>query len=120
MKKPLSDISETEAILVMTNMPDQACADELAQHLVESGLAACVNRLAPCQSVYRWQGKIENASEIPLLIKTTASCYAAVEADILEKHPYELPEIVYVHLAGGYPAYLQWIASTIKLDSRLD
>ena len=104
----------------MTNLPDQASADALAQYLVEAELAACVNRLAPCQSVYRWQSKIENASEIPLMIKTTASCYAAVEAAILEKHPYELPEIVYVHLAGGYPAYLQWIASTIKLDNRVE
>ena len=118
MKKPLSDTPE--AILVMTNMPDQASADVLAQYLVEAKLAACVNRLAPCQSLYRWQGKIENASEIPLLIKTTMSCYAAVEAAILEKHPYELPEIAYVHLAGGYPAYLQWIASTIKLDTRFE
>lgn len=104
----------------MTNLPDQTSADALAQYLVEAELAACVNRLAPCQSLYRWQGKIENASEIPLMIKTAASCYAAVEAAILEKHPYELPEIVYVHLAGGYPAYLQWIASTIKLDNRVE
>ena len=106
--------------MVMTSMPDEASADALAQYLVETGLVACVNRLAPCQSRYHWQGKIENACEFPLLIKTISPCYAAVEAAILEKHPYELPEIVYVHLAGGYPAYLQWIASTIKLDTRLE
>ena len=116
--QPLSNAGE--AILVMTNMPDETSANALAQYLVEARLAACVNRLAPCQSLYRWQGEIENAWEIPLLIKTTSACYAAVEAAILEKHPYELPEIVYVHLAGGYPAYLQWIASTIKLDNRLE
>lgn len=101
----------------MTNLPDQASADALAQYLVSQQLAACVNRLAPCQSLYRWQGNVESASEIPLLIKTTKRCYAAVEAAIIERHPYELPEIIFVSVDGGYPAYLQWIASTIKLEN---
>lgn len=106
--------SATNAILVMTSLPNQAGADELAQYLVAEKLAACVNRLAPCQSTYHWQGAIENASEIPLLIKTTEQCYPAVQAAIIEKHPYELPEIIFVTIDGGHPAYLQWIASTIK------
>lgn len=101
----------------MTHLPDQASADELAQYLVAEKLAACVNRLAPCQSIYHWQGAIENTSEIPLLIKTTKQCYAAVQAAIVEKHPYELPEIIFVDVDGGYPAYLQWIASTIKRET---
>lgn len=94
----------------MTNLPDEASADQLAQYLVVNNLAACVNKLAPCHSTYRWQGNIETVSEIPLLIKTSAHCYAAVETAILKKHPYELPEIMFVSVDGGYPAYLQWIA----------
>lgn len=102
----------------MTHLPDQGSADEIAQYLVEQKLAACVNRLAPCHSVYHWQGRIEKANEIPLLIKTTRQAYASVETAIIEKHPYELPEIVHVSVDGGNPAYLQWIASSIKLDTK--
>lgn len=102
---------------MVTHLPDQASANALAQYLVNERLAACVNILAPCQSLYRWQGNVESANEIPLLIKTTEQGYAAVEAAIIEKHPYELPEIIFVSVDGGYPAYLQWIASTIKLEN---
>lgn len=100
----------TDAILVLSNLPDQACAEHLAQSLVERKLAACVNILAPCTSVYVWQGKVEKASEIPVLIKSCLDCYPALEAAILELHPYELPEIIHVPIAGGLPAYLNWLA----------
>ena len=77
----------TGAIMVLSNVPDQASAKKLAQHLVEKRLAACVNILSPCVSIYHWQGKIESVNEIPLLIKTTADRYAAVEQAIRELHP---------------------------------
>jgi periplasmic divalent cation tolerance protein len=96
-------------LLVLTNLPDQASADKLALEIVGQKLAACVNILAPCTSVYRWQGKIENAQEIPLLIKTTDASYPALEETIRRLHPYELPEIVQVPLSGGLPAYIQWL-----------
>lgn len=100
-----------EVLLIFTNLPDAASADLLAQHLVEERLAACVSILAPCRSVYRWQGGLEQASEVPLLIKTTATGYAAVEAAIRARHPYELPEIVAVPVTHGLPAYLDWIGA---------
>jgi periplasmic divalent cation tolerance protein len=65
-----------ETLIVLTTLPDEAAARALAGQLVESGLAACVNMLAPCRSVYRWQGAVEDANEVPLLIKTTAARYA--------------------------------------------
>ena len=99
----------TNTILVQTNLPDQASAENIAQHLIAAKLAACVSILAPCASIYHWQGKVESATEIPLLIKTTEQRYAAVEAAILELHPYELPEILYVTVSGGLPAYTQWL-----------
>jgi periplasmic divalent cation tolerance protein len=98
-----------ETLLVLTNLPDSETARAIAEHLVSARLAACVNILAPCRSVYRWDGRIEEASEVPMLIKTKSECYAALEAAIREKHPYELPEIVAVRIDRGLPAYLAWL-----------
>ena len=100
-----------QTLLVLTNLPDQTSAQSMAESLVADHLAACVNILAPCRSVYRWQGRIEDAPEIPLLIKTTAARYAALEAAIRAGHPYELPEIIAVPIAHGLPEYLNWVAS---------
>jgi periplasmic divalent cation tolerance protein len=100
-----------DTLLVFTNLPDETAARELAQLIVEQQLAACVNILAPCRSVYRWQGKVEEATEVPLLIKTTTVRYEALEAAIRQFHPYELPEIVAVPVERGLPAYLHWVAS---------
>lgn len=100
-----------ETLLVFTNAPDAASAQSLAVNLVERRLAACVNILAPCHSVYRWQGKIETAEEVPLLIKTTRHRYAALEQAIRAQHGYELPEIVAVPVSSGLPAYLDWVAA---------
>ena len=105
-----------EALLVLTNLPDAAAARTLADSLVAKRLAACVNILAPCLSVYRWQGKVADAQEVPLLIKTTASRYAALEAAIRADHPYELPEIVAVPIARGLPGYLAWVAAETSTD----
>lgn len=99
-----------DLILVLTNLPDRDAATRLARVLVETRAAACVNILAACASVYRWQGGIENAEEVPLLIKTRAALYPQVEQTIREHHPYELPEIVSVPVIAGCPAYLQWVA----------
>lgn len=95
--------------LVLTTLPDVAAADALAAQLVEARLAACVSRLAPCQSTYRWQGNVEVAEEVPLLIKTTEAHYAALEALISKAHPYDVPELVVLPITQGLPAYLSWI-----------
>jgi periplasmic divalent cation tolerance protein len=101
----------TETLIVLTNLPDEASATALAARLVEQRVAACVNVLAPCRSVYRWQGVIEEAREVPMLIKTTAARYAALEAAIRAGHPYELPEIVAVPVSVGLTGYLDWVAA---------
>jgi periplasmic divalent cation tolerance protein len=100
----------TDKIIVITNLPDRESATRLAHTLIEHGQAACVNVLAPCVSIYHWEGKTESAEEVPVLIKTTRDRYADVERTILALHPYELPEIVQVPVAGGLPAYLDWIS----------
>lgn len=99
-----------EIVIVLTNLPDRAAAARLAQELVARRLAACVNVLAECTSVYRWKGAVESATEVPVLIKTRAARYAEVEAAIRSLHPYELPEIVAVPVRHGFDEYLQWVA----------
>ena len=97
------------ALLVVTNAPDREVALRIARVLIERKLAACVNVLAECASVYRWQGELETATEVPLLIKTRAAIYDEVEAAIKSLHPYELPEIIAVRIERGLPDYLDWV-----------
>ena len=103
------------ALLVITNLPDRAAAEKLAEALIHKRVAACVNILAPCRSVYRWKGAVQHDEEHPVLIKTTGERYAALEAAIREMHPYELPEIVAVPIERGLPAYLDWVATETTL-----
>src|SRR6185436_16684898 len=100
--------------LVITNLPDRASAERLAEVLIEEHLAACVNILAPCRSVYRWQHKVQHDEEHPLLIKTTAARYPALEKAIRAAHPYELPEIIAVPIEQGLAEYLAWVATETK------
>ena len=98
-------------LLVLTNCPDEESANAIALALVEARLAACVNILPRVQSIYRWQGAVESATEIPLFIKSTASNYPALEAAIRDRHPYQVPEIIALPVERGLPAYLDWIAT---------
>jgi periplasmic divalent cation tolerance protein len=105
-----------DAVIVFTNLPDREAALKLADELVARKLAACVNVLAECTSVYRWKGNIETAREVPVLIKTRAARYAEVEDAIRGLHPYELPEIIAVPLARGSDEYLQWVADETSIS----
>ena len=108
-------MSDEDILLVLTNMPDRNSAQCVAQALIENHAAACVNILAECTSVYRWQGKIETANEVPLLIKTTRAAYPRLEETIRAHHTYELPEIIAVPVEAGLPGYLQWVAQETKV-----
>jgi len=103
-----------DSLLVLTNLPDRASAEKLATLLIEQRLAACVNVLASCDSVYRWQGATQRDEEHPLLIKTAQDRYADLEAAIRANHPYELPEIIAVPIVRGLPAYLRWVESETR------
>lgn len=100
-----------ENLLVFTNLPNRTDAQALAQALIERRLAACVNVLAECTSVYRWRDRVESAAEVPVLIKTTVAAYPRLEQAIRDLHSYELPEIVAVPISRGLPQYLGWIAA---------
>jgi periplasmic divalent cation tolerance protein len=99
------------SLLVLTNLPDRAAAERLADALIEKRVAACVNILAPCRSVYRWKEAVQHDEEHPVLIKTTEERYAALETVIRAVHPYELPEIIALPIERGLPAYLDWVAA---------
>jgi len=96
-------------LLVLTNVPDRAVAERLADMLIEKRLAACVNILAPCRSIYRWKDAVQHDEEHPMLIKTTAERYPEMEKALRAGHPYELPEIIAVPVERGLPAYLDWV-----------
>ncbi|MBL8446617.1 MAG: divalent-cation tolerance protein CutA [Zoogloeaceae bacterium] len=106
----------SDALLVLTNAPDVEVAGQIARHLVAHRLAACVNQLAPCRSTYRWNGAVEEAEEIPLLIKTTAARYPELEAALRALHPYELPELIAVGIEHGLPDYLAWVAGETQVQ----
>ncbi len=98
-----------QALIVMTNVPDAELAKSLAHTLVERRLAACVNIMPAVQSIYRWQGAVEHASEVSLMIKSTQARYAELEAAIVALHPYDVPEVIALPIVAGLPAYLNWI-----------
>ena len=96
-------------IAVLTNLPDSEAAFNLARELVQLRLAACANVLAPVTSFYRWEDKVEQATEYPLLIKSTRERYIELEDAIRKRHPYSLPEIVAWPIELGLAGYLRWV-----------
>ena len=102
-----------ETLVCFCTCPSTAVAETLATGLVEAGLAACVNLLPGVRSIYRWQGKVETADEVMLWAKTSRRHYPALERQLREAHPYELPEIIAVSITTGSDAYLQWIKDSL-------
>jgi periplasmic divalent cation tolerance protein len=96
-------------IAILTNLPDSDSAFNLARELVHLRLVACANVLAPATSFYRWEGKEEQASEYPVLLKTAEERYTEVEAAIRRLHPYSVPEIIAWPITRGLPEYLDWV-----------
>lgn len=105
-----------QVILVISNFPDRESAEAMARVLVEARAAACVNVLPGVTSVYRWHGRMEHAPETSIFIKTLRRHYDRVERLVRERHPYELPEVVAVHIEHGLPAYLAWVAAETSVQ----
>ena len=103
----------SSTLLVFCTCESQAQAEAIADTLVEERLAACVNILPSIRSVYRWQGKIEHAVEVLLLIKTTEARFTAVRDRIPELHSYDTPEVIAVPISAGSEKYLAWIAAEV-------
>lgn len=105
-----------QALVILINVPDMATATTIAHQLVRQRLAACVNILPGVQSIYQWQEKIEQASEVTLMAKTMQSRYVELEAAVRAVHPYDVPEIIALPITNGLPQYLDWIEKETKKD----
>ncbi len=105
----------TNARVVLTTAGSVDEARKMARALVERKLAACVNIVPGIESVYRWQGKIETASEWLLVIKTEESAFEGVRATIEALHSYETPECIALAVSEGDQEYLYWINANIEL-----
>ena len=108
----------SEARIVLSTAGSQEEAQKIAHALVERRLAACVNIVPQIESVYRWQGKVESATEWLLIIKTQARVFEQVRDAIKELHSYELPECVMLEIADGSREYLKWINQTLNPPRR--
>lgn len=102
-----------DGIIVLCTCSGREEAGRIAHALVEARLAACVNILPEIESVYRWQGQIETAGEVLLLIKTLPSRFAELRDRIVALHSYEVPEILAVPIAAGAENYLNWLADAV-------
>ncbi|SNS38381.1 divalent cation tolerance protein [Sphingomonas laterariae] len=92
---------------------DEAEAERIGREMVEAGLAACVNILGPCRSIYRWQGAVEEGAEIPALFKTRADQADALIAAIAARHSYDVPAVVAWPITAAHPAYEAWVRDGI-------
>lgn len=99
----------TDAIVVLCTCPDDRCARELAQTLLNEKLAACVNLIPQVTSLYYWQGQLEESQEVQLVIKSRRTLFGILQQRITMLHPYDVPEILALPVMSGNTAYLQWL-----------
>ena len=104
----------TDKRIVLSTAGSEEEARKIARHLIERKLAACVNIVPQIESIYRWQGRVEEAREWLLLVKTTAERFPAVRDALRELHSYDLPECVAIAIEDGSSGYLQWIGESVK------
>jgi periplasmic divalent cation tolerance protein len=102
------------AMIVFVTAGNRKEADKIAQSLVKEKLAACVNILPEISSRYWWKGRMEQAKELLLVIKTHPSRYNALEKRVRQLHSYSVPEILALPVAKGNPAYLRWIKDSVR------
>ncbi len=107
---------QVSALICFCTCPDTDTAERIATALVDERLAACVNILPGVRSVYRWQGAVECADEVLLLVKTLPERFEQLKARLLALHPYELPEVLAVECDHAHPDYLLWVAAQIRPD----
>jgi len=107
----------TDKRLVLTTAGSEEEARKIAHSLVDQGLAACVNIVPEVRSIYRWQGKVEEAREWLLIVKTTAAAFARVREAVAALHSYEVPECVCLNIEDGSPAYLEWIGESVSEET---
>ena len=113
MDNPKKLALDSGVMVVFSTVDKESVAKELAKGVVEKKLAACVNIMAPCTSIYRWQGKVQEDSEFLMVIKTTKEKYQALEKWLKESHPYDVPEVIGWEVALGSHDYLNWVKAEV-------
>ena len=106
-------------ICIQTTAPDQTIAKEIGERLVRLNLVACAQIHGPIESIYQWKNKYEHDEEWFLELKTISSNYNQVEKEILELHPYDVPQILVSDIKGGYDKYLDWLEESCNPGSRI-
>ena len=107
----MAQAGTTGTILVLTTLPDAGRARRLVRILVDRRLVACGTVVDRVTSVYRWEGRIEEAEESQVILKTRRGCWEALQTALAELHPYEVPEILALPVENGLPAYLAWVGA---------
>jgi periplasmic divalent cation tolerance protein len=105
----MEDRKHNQYVMLYTTYPSLAEAERIGTAVLEKRLAACVNILPGMISHYWWQGAIERGEEVVMIIKTRASLAEAVKAQVKAMHSYTTPAILVLPIAGGEPAYLEWL-----------
>jgi len=103
-----------DIVLLLTTWPDEQRAEQAARIFLQKNLVACVNILPKMLSIYKWDGDIKNGTEHQMLLKTSASRTEELKQAILERHPYECPEVLILPVTGGYDEYMNWITGNTK------
>lgn len=114
--KSRSPGAAVNARIVFCTCPDALTAARLARTLVDERLAACVNAIGGVASTYRWNGAVETADEVMLVIKTTADRFEAMQARLVAEHPYDVPEVIGLDVADGHAPYLAWLGRETRAE----
>ena len=104
----------SEVVILLSNFPDADAARKAVRTLVEERLIACGNIIPGVESIYEWKGAIEVSAEVMVICKTTSATADIAQARLRALHPYEVPEIIRVPVAGGWPDYMGWVASQVS------
>ncbi len=110
----MSEVSR--AVLVIVTAPDRQTAEALADRLLKTRLAACVNIVPGLRSLYWWQGEIESADEVLMLVKARRRDVAALTEAVQDAHPYDVPEVIALEIVGGSADYLDWVEAETERD----
>lgn len=105
----------TQHLVVLVTCPTRVSARRIAQGLVQKRLAACVNIVPAIESLFFWEGRVDHAKEILLVIKTARHRFEALRKTILSLHPYQVPEIIALPIVVGHPPYLQWVRQSLNV-----
>jgi periplasmic divalent cation tolerance protein len=105
----------SEIVVGLMTAPDRATAERIVEQLVQERLIACGNLTADVASVYRWEGAVERAGEILVIMKTTVAQAAEVIRRVRDLHPYDVPEVLFLPVTNGLDAYMQWVRESVAV-----